>query len=90
LDHHSRHHADFGLIGPDEYQNLADNFLGSPKSNDVHECVRTDGDIVRYNPLTNEFGVMSADRTILTYYKPDPWNKAKYPTNMDYFREQCK
>jgi pyocin large subunit-like protein len=45
---------------------------------------------VRYNPKTNEFGVITQDGTIKTYFKPNLWNKKKYPTSLDYFKEKCK
>ena len=82
--------SEFGSITLDEYLSLADSFLGSSLAADVHECVRSNGQIVRYNPVTNEFGIITQNLTIITYYKPNPWIKAKYPTNMHYFREQCR
>jgi filamentous hemagglutinin len=51
------------------------------------EKVRANGDIVRYNPATEEFGIVKSDGTIRTYYKPDPANHG-FPTNLDYFNAQ--
>jgi hypothetical protein len=51
------------------------------------ETIRPNGDVVRYDPTTDEFGVVNADGTIRTYYKPDPAVHG-YPTNLDYFNAQ--
>ena len=88
--HHQKHGADFGAIGLDEYETLADAFLGGPRVAACFECVRSNGDFVRYNPMTDEFGVISNTRIIKTYYKPQPSDRIKYPTNTVYFREQCR
>lgn len=88
--HHQKHMSEFGPITLDEYLARADSFLGSPLAAGVHECTRSNGQVLRYNPVTNEFGILTPERRILTYYKPNPWNRTKYPTNLDYFMEQCK
>ena len=92
LDHFSKHGSEFGAITFAQYVSLADSFLGSPKDAEVLEGVRSDGSIVRYNPRTNEFGVMTSDKTIKTYFilNLNARAKAKYPTNTDYFMEQCR
>jgi filamentous hemagglutinin len=92
LDHFSRHGSEFGAITFAQYVDLADNFLGSPRDAEILEGVRTDSSIVRYNPRTNEFGVITHDRIIKTYFivNLDARARAKYPTNIDYFREQCR
>jgi filamentous hemagglutinin len=51
------------------------------------EKTRPNGDVVRYNPATDEFGVVKPDGTIRTYYKPDPARHGR-PTNLDYFNAQ--
>jgi filamentous hemagglutinin len=48
------------------------------------EKVRSDGDVVRYNPNTDEFGVGSSGGSICTYYKPDPAVHGKR-SNLEYF-----
>jgi pyocin large subunit-like protein len=90
-DHFKRHGSDFGARDAVRYEEMADTFLGSPLTAETLECTRaSNGDIVRYNPTTDEFGVLSSSRTIKTYYKPKPWNKVKFPNNMEYWKEQCK
>jgi filamentous hemagglutinin len=86
-DHFDRHGSDFGAATPEEYERQADDFLNGPRGDEVLEKVRPNGDIVRYNPTTDEFGVTRADGTIRTYFKPDP-AVHPYPTNLDYFNAQ--
>lgn len=85
--HFEDHGEDFGAKTPEEYQQQADNFLTSPKKQGVLQKTRANGDIVRYNPKTEEFGVVSKDGAIRTYYEPDP-SIHGYPTNLDYFNAQ--
>jgi hypothetical protein len=86
-DHFDRHGGDFGATTPAEYEQQADRFLNDPPGEGVLEKVRPNGDVVRYNPVTDEFGVTQPDGTIRTYFKPDPAVHG-YPTNLDYFNAQ--
>jgi filamentous hemagglutinin len=86
-DHFNRHGSDFGARTAAEYEAQASRFLSGPRSSRVLESVRTNGDIVRYDPVTEEFGVLRKDGTIRTYYKPDP-SVHGYPSNLDYFMHQ--
>ncbi len=86
-DHFNRHGDDFGAQSAQEYQQQADNYLTGPLKNGALEKVRQNGDVVRYNPSTGEFGVVSANGVIRTYYRPDPVMHG-YPTNEDYFNAQ--
>jgi hypothetical protein len=85
-DHFARHGQDFGATTAADYEAQADAFLTGGKASGVLEKVRPNGDIVRYNPATDEFGVASPTG-IRTYYKPDPAVHG-YPTNLDYFNGQ--
>jgi filamentous hemagglutinin len=87
LDHYARHGADFGATSAVQYEQAADAFLNGPRGAGVLEKVRTNGDIVRYDPATQAFGVVKPDGTIRTYYKPDPAVHG-YSTNLDYFNAQ--
>jgi pyocin large subunit-like protein len=90
-DHFTKHAADFGATSEAAYEAMADTFLGSPLAPPTRECIRgISKDIVRYNPVTNEFGVLARNGMIRTYYKPNPRNKVKYPTGLDYFRAECQ
>jgi pyocin large subunit-like protein len=48
---------------------------------------RVNGDMVRFDPATDAFGVVMPDGTIRTYYKPDPAVHG-YPRNLDYYHSQ--
>ncbi|EJM15810.1 hemagluttinin repeat protein, partial [Pseudomonas sp. GM18] len=86
-DHFARHGSDFGAKNTLEYQAQADKFLTASKPAGVLEKARPNGDIVRYNPGTDEFGVVSSGGSIRTYYKPDPAVHGK-GSNLDYFNAQ--
>jgi hypothetical protein len=87
-DHFGRHGGDFGAKTASEYQSKADRFLTGQRGQGVLEKARPrSGDVVRYNPATEEFGVVSKDGVIKTYYKPDPSVHGE-PTNLDYFKKQ--
>lgn len=86
-DHFARHGSDFGAKNALEYQAQADKFLTASKPAGVLEKTRANGDIVRYNPGTDEFGVVSSGGSIRTYYKPDPAVHGK-GSNLDYFNAQ--
>lgn len=86
-DHSARHGSDFGAKNTLEYQAQADKFLTASKPAGVLEKARPNGDIVRYNPSTDEFGVVSSGGSIRTYYKPDPAVHGK-GSNLDYFNAQ--
>lgn len=64
-----------------EYERKASGFLLVPKLGNVLEkfCM-SNGDTIRYNTKTNEFGMLSKDGIIRTYYKPE--------RGIDYFNEQ--
>ncbi|WP_311970482.1 hypothetical protein [Pseudomonas baltica] len=66
-DQFARHGSDFGAKNKLEYQAQADKFLTAPKPAGVLEKARPNGDIVRYNPGTDEFGVVSSGGSIRTY-----------------------
>jgi filamentous hemagglutinin len=80
----ARHSRDFGAKNALEYQAQADNFLTASKPAGVLEKSRPNGDVVRYNPGTHEFGVVSKGGSIRTYYKPDPAVHGK-GSNLEYF-----
>jgi hypothetical protein len=56
----------------------------------LHECKRPEnGDTIRYNTVTNEYGVMSKYGIIRTYFKPNPvFHRCR--SNIDYFHHTCK
>lgn len=89
-DHFTKHHAEFGFESEMEYLVAADAFLG--RSLDLAttgQCHRRNGDLLRYNPSTEEFGVLGSNRVIKTYCKPDPVDH-RQPNNLVYFRLECR
>ena len=103
--HYAAHGAAFGARSAAEYQEIADRFLREPKGTAAEECKRSHGDIVRFDPSTDEFGVLDARKVIRTFFKPIPCasvpvaerSKMKqtgrchdYATNLLYFQEECK
>ncbi|WP_157732596.1 polymorphic toxin-type HINT domain-containing protein [Cellulomonas sp. PSBB021] len=87
LRHFNDHGADFpGINNSLEYVADAQSFLRSPPSGTLTR-LRTNGDVVRYNPGSNTFGVMDSSGAPRTYFRPDPAQHG-YPTNLDYFNAQ--
>ena len=70
--HHSAHGADFGASNAADYLQEADEFLGGPLQCGVHEHKRSGGDVIRYDPATEAFGVIDLTGIIRTFFKPVP------------------
>ena len=102
--HFSAHGAEFGASNAQDYEKLADEFLGGVAASGVLENVRSRGDMVRYDPATEAFGVMDSTGIIRTYFKPVPCvnvpasiraiekNAGRchdLPDNLSYFRSEC-
>ncbi len=88
LSHWSKHAGEWTPpLSKEVYNSMANAFLHGSPGPGVLQKVRVNGDIVRYNPITNEFGVVSTNGTVRTFFRPDP-AKHGYPTNMDYFNAQ--
>lgn len=85
--HWKDHRSDFpNLKNAAQYQKAANRFLNSPPAGTLTKT-RADGDIIRYNPRTNTFAVMTKGGVPRTMFKPDP-KRHGYKTNMDYFNAQ--
>jgi pyocin large subunit-like protein len=98
----ARHYAKHGGLFPgksvDDYENAAARFLESPHGPTTLECRRRKGDLVRFDLATDEFGVLSANGQIRTYFKPVPCaslpvgfkaNCHGFSDNITYFRKEC-
>ncbi|WP_417629418.1 RHS repeat-associated core domain-containing protein [Nonomuraea rubra] len=86
-DHWARHGSDFPhLNNAKEYVEEATDFLTGSHPG-VLTKTRSNGDVVRYDPQTEQFGVATAQGVPRTYYKPDP-QRHPHPTNLDYFNAQ--
>jgi hypothetical protein len=64
--HFLRHGGHLGCATSLGYEAMADAFLGGPIGANVAECTRG-GDLVRYNQVTQEFGVLAPGGIIRTY-----------------------
>jgi pyocin large subunit-like protein len=101
-EHFNDHKDEFGATTKEEYLAMAKAFLEADRSRyrNIRQCTRRNGDIVRFNPDTNEFAVVTITGTIRTYFKPIPSHKAPPGTplrkmhpqrsNMIYFRVECR
>ena len=89
-DHFQNHQHEFDppFTTVEEYETAAMAFLTTPSTSAIMEGVRRNGDIVRYDPLSNEFAICDRDGTILTYFKPTPVVHRERD-NVTYFRKQC-
>lgn len=83
-DHFSRHGARLGAQSELEYELLAKVFLNRPAGGTVLTRTRANREVVRFDTVTEHFGVKAPNGTIETLYKPDPAIHG-YQTNLDYF-----
>jgi RHS repeat-associated protein len=86
LKHFKDHGADFAAKNALDYVKKAKEFLTSPPPGTLTK-VRPNGDIVRFNPTSDAFGVSKSDGVPKTYFVPDPAVHG-YETNLDYFDAQ--
>jgi hypothetical protein len=88
-DHFDAHGAEFSAEDEEAYLALADEFLGGAKKQTTLEGVRRrDQATIRYDYVSQEFGILSRDGYIVTYFKPDPAYHGK-STNREYFMWEC-
>lgn len=103
--HFTQHGTDFGASNAQEYELMADAFLGGPLPPDIHECTRKQGDKIRYCVKSQQYGVIDPNESIRTYYKPVPCGTVPFDTRSDvaragkchsyasnfiYFQVECK
>lgn len=102
--HFKLHGDDFRVGTADEYERMADLFLGSRKPEGVHECVRKNGSTLRYDPESDAFGVLDTQMIVRTCFKPVPCSLLAglvrdaarsagrchgYGSNFAYFKVEC-
>ncbi|MGP1352916.1 MAG: RHS repeat-associated core domain-containing protein, partial [Parasphingopyxis sp.] len=83
LDHFARHGERLGVSTATEYQQAASTFLTGRPGRGVLQTTRANGDIRRFDPRTNEFGVITERGTIRTYFRPDPARNGM--SNLEWF-----
>jgi hypothetical protein len=87
-DHFSAHGQRLGVLTEEEYEILADNFLGPLISSTTRQHKRSwNGDLVRYDEVADVFAVLDRDGFIKTCYRPDPQVHGA-PTNLDYYLDE--
>lgn len=87
--HFVRHREEFGAATADEYERLADAFMTEPLRDGALECTHRDGGIARFDPGTNEFGVLTAEGDISTFMIVRPLPSSRQ-TSFEYFQSNCK
>lgn len=71
LDHFTRHGRELGIATESEYLAAAKNFMLQTKKNpNLEWFTRNSGDLVQFDKSSGEFGVMSKQGIIRTYFKP--------------------
>lgn len=87
--HHRLHWAEVGAISIPHYHVLADDFLGRPLAAPIEGCIRPfDRATIRWDPTTDQFGILAEDGFIQTYYILDlRWHS--FPSNRAYFQYEC-
>jgi hypothetical protein len=98
--HFSNHHAEFPSLTEAKYGERADRYLGGPLDTNVLECDRTRPDgtrgaKIRYNTVTQEYGILGVDNHIRSYYIAGPKTPTnprghRFPTNLDYYNWDCR
>ena len=103
--HFQEHGGDFGASNANDYEQMADAFLGGTKPETVHECIRSCGMKLRYDSSDEAFGIIDKGNIIRTYFKPVPCSSLSgssraaarqagrcHPcaNNMVYFKAECK
>lgn len=85
--HFQDHGRRLGVASEFEYELLAKKFLNRPAGGTLLTKVRPNGEMVRFDTITEYFGVKTSGGRIKTFYKPDPTIHG-YRTNLDYFLAQ--
>ena len=67
--HFNDHGKNTGAISPQQYLNQASSFVNS-KNPVMQSFTRLNGSTYMYNPVTNQFAVVSSSGRIVTYYYP--------------------
>jgi pyocin large subunit-like protein len=85
--HFKKHGGEFEDVQNSlQYVRKARDFFDNPTSTTLSHA-RTNGDVVRFDPVTDNFGVMTKAGTPRTFFRPDPAQHG-YSTNLDYYNAQ--
>ena len=86
LKHYEQHGQDFGAKSPKEYARMAGEFLTGDTPNHVRECTRKKGDVVRFDPTTDAYGILDANGVTRTFFKPVPCSSVSDAQERDSLR----
>ena len=91
-DHFWDHNYEFNpeFTSADAYEAAAIEFLRRELTpgTTMLECIRRNGDIIRFDTRTDEFAICNRDGYLKTYYRADTyWHRQE--SNLAYFRQQC-
>ena len=87
FDKHVIRRKEFSCANEMEYEKRADAFLFTPLRETTLQCRRPQGDIIRYDLQTAEFGVVSRG-FVFTYFIAKPLNHG-YASNVCYWYAEC-
>ncbi|MBX3322116.1 MAG: hypothetical protein KF757_03915 [Phycisphaeraceae bacterium] len=79
--HFAKHKSEWSSMSIKKYDRKAHSLMNAEIGGDILGHTRSNGDILRYNRKTNEFGVMAEDGTIRTFFRPQD--------GMNYWDRQC-
>lgn len=85
--HFIGHGEDFAVKTADEYERLAEAFMRGPLRDGARECFKRTGELVRFDPRTAEFGVLSQDGIVYTFMIARP---SSDQTPLQYFLSNCQ
>jgi hypothetical protein len=91
--HFAKHGHKFGASDASEYERMAEVFMYGPLNGDGHECIRPQGDRVRFGFATHYEGVTRtapAPECIRTFYPVELTTIARRGGEAAYFRFECR
>jgi pyocin large subunit-like protein len=103
--HYAEHGGEFGAADASQYEALADSLWNEPRPSHIEECQRNQGDIVRFDKMTQAYGVIDKNRRLRTFFKPIPCSSIATTqraamrqrgrchgevSNLLYFERECK
>ena len=104
VPHFEDHGREFSVTTVEDYARLADELWIEPKPEHVKQCARMGGETVRFDPITNFYGVVDNFNYIKTLFKPIPCAELttqqraalrpgachEYRDNLTYFQRSCR
>jgi predicted TIM-barrel fold metal-dependent hydrolase len=82
LNHFDRHRDEYPWIDQFAYEEAADEFLTKEPPPSAKECLRRNGARIRYDTASFEFGIVSTDNHIVTYFY-------RRTNGLEYFKREC-